>query len=204
MVVHPRQKANNKPKTLPSMTIAEIDEALTHFVLQNTANLHQEAPHGGRCTDPESAAQAATDVNALVRRVADTLLDQLDDAIADLRGLRDFLHSEGMRIQYQVSGFVKLNQVVRDIAGNVMAWKIMKSRPEAPQAQPDASEVLFAPVAPSVEQTAHSTSTLASAPVPGYGGHTDVPTHVSTTIDGPDGEDGGRPPAPLPNSGASA
>jgi hypothetical protein len=146
------------------MTIAEIDEALTDFVLQKTANLHQETevtPHSSRCTDPESAAQAAKDVNAIVQRVADTSLDQLDDAIADLRGLREFLHSEGMRIQHQVSGFVKLNKVVRDIGGSVMPWKTMKSGAEAPEAQPETSEVLFAPVAPPVERTAHSTSTPA-------------------------------------------
>jgi hypothetical protein len=148
MLVHPRQETNDKSKAVPSMTIAEIDEALTRFVLQKTTNLHQEAevtPRGSRCTDPESVAHAATDVSAIVQRVADTSLDQLDDAITDLQGLRHFLHSEGLRIQHQVSDFVKFNKVVREIAGSVMAWKAMKSGPDAPEAQPDISEVLSTP-----------------------------------------------------------
>jgi hypothetical protein len=123
VVVLPREETNDTPKALPSMTIAEIDEALTRFVSQNTADLHQEAevlPRGSGCRDPESAAKAATHVNSIVQLAADTSLDQLDDAIVDLRGLRDFLRNEGERIQQQVSGFVQLNKMVREAADLVI------------------------------------------------------------------------------------
>ena len=60
---------------------------------------------------PESAAQVVADVNSLVQQVAGVSLDQLDDVIVDLRNLRDFLHSEGERVQREISGFLQLNQV---------------------------------------------------------------------------------------------
>jgi hypothetical protein len=146
VVVHPREVTNDKPKVLPRMTIAEIDDALTRFVLQDTTQLHQEAEVPLRASaDPESAAQAATGINAIVQRVADTSLDQLDDAIVDLRGLHDFLHNEGERIQQQVSGFVQLNKVVREAAdlviGSAKSRRVAKADPDPEQARsPTASE----------------------------------------------------------------
>jgi hypothetical protein len=68
----------------------QIEEALRESVRQNSAHMRHE---------PENTSQVVTDVNSLVQRVADVSLDQLDDAIVDLRQLRDFLQSEGERIQ---------------------------------------------------------------------------------------------------------
>jgi hypothetical protein len=106
------------------MTIAEIDEALTRFVLQSTVHLHQEtdAPaQANGSSDPQSAAQAAIHINFVVQRVATVSLDQLDDVIVDLRQLREFLHNEGERIQQQISGFVRLNKAVREAANIIGA-----------------------------------------------------------------------------------
>jgi hypothetical protein len=144
VVVHPREETNDNASVPPSMTIAEIDDALTRFVLQDTAQLHQEAevpPRGS--ADPESAAHAATGINAIVQRVAGASLDQLDDAIVDLRGLRDFLHNEGERILQQVSGFVQLNKVVREAAvlviGSAKAREVVKADPDPEQARSPAT-----------------------------------------------------------------
>jgi hypothetical protein len=54
-------------------------------------------------------------------------LDQLDDAIVDLRQLRDFLHSEGERIQREISGYLQLNHIAigstKSIVDNIAQWK---------------------------------------------------------------------------------
>jgi hypothetical protein len=51
----------------------------------------------------------------------------LDDAIVDLRQLRDFLHSEGERIQTEISGYLQLNHTsiyaTRSIVDNIAQWK---------------------------------------------------------------------------------
>jgi hypothetical protein len=51
----------------------------------------------------------------------------LDDAIVDLRQLRDFLHSEGERIQSEISGYLQLNHTAigstKSIVDNIVQWK---------------------------------------------------------------------------------
>jgi hypothetical protein len=96
----------------------QIEEALRESVLQNAAQIRHE---------PESTGQVITDVNSFVQRVAGVSLDQLDDAIVDLRQLRDFLHSEGERIQREISGYLQLNHLAIDstknIVDNIVQWK---------------------------------------------------------------------------------
>src|SRR6516225_2241507 len=100
------------------MPAQQIEEALRESVRQNAAHMRHES---------ENTSQAVTDVNSLVRRVADVSLDQLDDAIVDLRQLRDFLHSEGERIQREISGYLQLNHTsisaTRSIVDNIAQWK---------------------------------------------------------------------------------
>ena len=100
------------------MPAQQIEEALRESVRQNAAHMRHES---------ENTSQAVTDVNSLVQRVADISLDQLDDAIVDLRQLRDFLHSEGERIQGEISGYLQLNHTsigaTRSIVDNIAQWK---------------------------------------------------------------------------------
>ena len=96
----------------------QIEEALRESVRQNAAHIRHE---------PENTSQVVTDVNSLVQRVADVSLDQLDDVIVDLRNLRDFLHSEGERIQREISGYLQLNHIAigstKSIVDNIVQWK---------------------------------------------------------------------------------
>ena len=96
----------------------QIEEALRESVRQNAAHIRHE---------PENTNQVVTDVNSLVQRVAGVSLDQLDDAIVDLRQLRDFLHSEGERIQREISGYLQLNHIAigstKSIVDNIVQWK---------------------------------------------------------------------------------
>jgi hypothetical protein len=96
----------------------QIEEALRESVRQNSPHIRQE---------PENTSQVVTDVNSLVQRVAGVSLDQLDDVIVDLRQLRDFLHSEGERIQSEISGYLQLNHIAigstKSIVDNIVQWK---------------------------------------------------------------------------------
>ena len=96
----------------------QIEEALHEAVRQNAAHIRHE---------PENTSQVVTEVNSLVQRVAGVSLDQLDDVIVDLRQLRDFLHSEGERIQREISGYLQLNHIAigstKSIADNIVQWK---------------------------------------------------------------------------------
>jgi hypothetical protein len=96
----------------------QIEEAIRDSLRQNAVHIPQE---------PENTSQVVTDVNSLVQRVADVSLDQLDDAILDLRQLRDFLHSEGERIQREISGYLQLNYIAigstKSIVDNIVQMK---------------------------------------------------------------------------------
>jgi hypothetical protein len=95
----------------------QIGEALCESVRQNGPHIRHE---------PENS-QGAADVNSLVQRVAGVSLGQLDEAIVDLLQLRNFLHSEGERIQREISGYLQLNHIAIDstksIADSIVEWK---------------------------------------------------------------------------------
>jgi hypothetical protein len=98
--------------------VPQIEDALREFARENAAHMRHE---------PENTSQVVTDLNSLVQRVAGVSLDQLDDAIVDLRQLRDFLHSEGERIQREISGYLQLNHIAigstKSIVDNIVQWK---------------------------------------------------------------------------------
>jgi hypothetical protein len=138
--------------------VAQVDEALRDFVLQDTAHLRREAEtasQGASRREPESATEVVAEVNSLVQRVAGVSLDELDDAIVDLRQLRDFLYSEGERIQREISGYLQLNQVAmgstKSIVDSIGQWKAaaVALRPGKGRAQAERSDITASPsVAP--------------------------------------------------------
>jgi hypothetical protein len=111
-------------------TVAQVDGALRDFVLQDTAHLRREAEAASQVAsrrEPEGTTQVVEEINLLVQQVAGISLEELDDAIVDLRQLRDFLHSEGERIQREISGYLQLNHVAIDstksIVDSIGQWK---------------------------------------------------------------------------------
>jgi len=98
-------------ETPSAMTLAQIDQALRDFVLQDTAHLRRDAEtvsQGASRREPESVPLM---VSALVRQMAGASLNKLDETVVDLSQLRDFLHAESERIKREISGYLRLNQV---------------------------------------------------------------------------------------------
>src|SRR5580704_8085889 len=96
-------------KTPCAMTIAQIDEALRDFVLQDTAQLRRDAE-----TASQREPEAPQMVSEFVRQMAGTSLTKLGETITDLTQLRDFLHAEGERIKREISGYLQFNEVAMD------------------------------------------------------------------------------------------
>jgi hypothetical protein len=97
-------------ETPSAMTVAQIDQALRDFVLQDTAQLRRDAKNssqGASRRDKESKPQ----ISDLVRQMAGTSLNKLDETIVDLSRLRDFLHAESERIKREISGYLQLNHI---------------------------------------------------------------------------------------------
>jgi len=113
--------------TPSAMTVAQIDQALRDFVLQDTTHLRRDAEtasQGASRREPEAAAHLDSE---LARRMAGASLNELDETIVGLSHLRDFLHAEGERIKRELSVFLQLNQVAvgstKSIVDNIVQWK---------------------------------------------------------------------------------
>jgi hypothetical protein len=91
VMVHPHpRKETSESTALLSMSIAQIDEALTRFVLQDTANLRQATDQ--IATDDR---RSASDTSSLVERVTVASLERLDDVIVDLTSVWSRLPRRG-------------------------------------------------------------------------------------------------------------
>jgi hypothetical protein len=132
-----------------AMTVAQIDQALRDFVLQDTAHLRRDAETaswGVSRREPESPPQM---VSELVRQMAGASLNKLDETIVDLSQLRDYLHAEGERIKRKISAYLQLNLVATGstklVVDNIAQCRAAAALP-APRlgkgrAEPERSEI---------------------------------------------------------------
>jgi len=109
---------------------SDVEAGIRDFVRNDIAYLRRPAPGTAATTDVplDSTAEAAVNnVNSLIQRVAGTSLAEIESLVAELEGLRDLLHTEGQRVQREISGYAQLSQAAmkstRLIAENVAQWK---------------------------------------------------------------------------------
>ena len=104
-------RTNHTPPDPPENTnvkpVAEIEGAIRDFVRRDVKS------------------DAAGNVDALVQRA--TSLGELQNVIRELQQLHDFLHSEGERLEQEISEYAQLSKSTmsstRLIADNMLHWK---------------------------------------------------------------------------------
>jgi hypothetical protein len=111
--------------------VSEVEAGIRDFVRNDVAYLRRPAhvPSSADTTvEPTSTEATVNNVNSLIQRVAGTSLAEIENLISELESLRDFLHSEGQRVQREISGYAQLSQAAmkstRMIADNVAQWKL--------------------------------------------------------------------------------
>ena len=110
--------------------VSEVEAGIRDFVRNDIAYLRRAAPgmpdSGETALEPNSEA-TVNSVNSLIQRVAGTSLGEIENLISELESLRDLLHTEGQRVQREISGYAQLSQAAmkstRMIADNVAQWK---------------------------------------------------------------------------------
>jgi hypothetical protein len=111
--------------------VSEVEAGIRDFVRNDVAYLRRPAP-GVPGSSTETALEPSheatvNNVNSLIQRVAGTSLTEIENLISELESLRDLLHSEGQRVQREISGYAQLSQAAmkstRMIADNVSQWK---------------------------------------------------------------------------------
>jgi hypothetical protein len=75
----------------------------------------------------EASEFAVNNVNSLVQRVAGTSLQEIDNLVVELQNLRDFLVSEGERVQREIAGYGELSKATlrsaKMITDTIPSWK---------------------------------------------------------------------------------
>lgn len=104
----------------------EMEGEIREFVRRDVAT--------GLRRQPESDGEmVATNINALLQRVAGTSVSEIDRLISELQTLRDMLHSEAARVQREIVEYATLSQAAlqstKIIAESLTQWKKV---PDAP------------------------------------------------------------------------
>ena len=108
--VVPTDEQNSKP---------EVESEIRDVVHRDVTQL--------RRTQQDGSLEAVNNINSLVQRVAGSSLREIDHLIQELESLRDYLHSEGERVQREIAGYAQLSQAAMNstkiIADSMAAWK---------------------------------------------------------------------------------
>ena len=99
---------------------SEFEGEIREFIRRDVAHLRRPQ------VDPASE-QAASNINSLLDRVSGSSVTEIDSLIADLSNVRDFLKTEGERVQREIASYAQLSQVamtsVKIIAESMTQWK---------------------------------------------------------------------------------
>jgi len=112
--------------------VAKLDETATpnefegeirEFIRRDVSQLRRPLPEGSE--------QAVNNINSLLDRVSSSSVSEIDRLMSDLRNVRDFLASEGERVQREIQSYAQLSQVamtsVKIIAESMSQWKTQVS-----------------------------------------------------------------------------
>ena len=102
---------------------SEFEGEIREFIRRDVGHLRR-APN-------ENAEQAVNGIHSLLDRVSGSSVTEIDSLIADLRNVRDFLHTEGERVQREIASYAQLSTVamtsVKIIAESMSQWKAQVS-----------------------------------------------------------------------------
>ena len=102
---------------------SEFEGEIREFIRRDVAHLRR-APN-------ENAEQAVNGIHSLLDRVSGSSVTEIDSLIADLRNVREFLKSEGERVQREIASYAQLSTVamtsVKIIAESMSQWKAQVS-----------------------------------------------------------------------------
>jgi hypothetical protein len=111
----------NRPAEDAAVSANEVEGEIRGFVRKEFAAARRPLPI------LDNGDQGASQVNSLIQRVAGASVLEIEKLISELQGLRDFLRSEGDRVQREIAGYVQLSDAAmkstKIIADSVTQWK---------------------------------------------------------------------------------
>ena len=99
----------------------EFEGEIREFVRKDVAPWRKR-PERAEVTDTQ-----ADNVSMLVQRVAGASISEIDNVVEELRGMREFLRSEGERVQREIAGYATVSQTaaasMKVIAESMAQWR---------------------------------------------------------------------------------
>jgi uncharacterized protein with von Willebrand factor type A (vWA) domain len=115
----PQVFQSERPDEDAIATVNEVEAEIRDFVRRDAKQLRRAPEANGE--------MFANNVNSLVQRVSGNSLREIDNLLRELEGLREFLHSEGERVQREVAGYAQLSQTAMNstkiITESMAAWR---------------------------------------------------------------------------------
>ncbi len=102
---------------------ASFEGEIREFVRRDVAPAHRMPP----ATQMTGRDTQAEQVNALVARVANASMEEIDRVILELQGVREMLRAEGERVTRDIAGYASLSHAaltsMRVIGDSLAQWK---------------------------------------------------------------------------------
>ena len=99
--------------------VQEVEADIREFVRRDSLQLRRASEQAGE--------MFASNVNSLVQRIAGTSVREIDLVLRELESLRDYLHTEGERVQREVAGYAHLSQTAmastKAIGEGLQEWR---------------------------------------------------------------------------------
>ncbi len=112
-------------------TTNEFEGEIREFVRKDVAPWRKRPDRADASADTQ-----ADNVSMLVSRVAGASIGEIDNVIEELRSMREFLRSEGERVQREIAGYATVSQTaaasMKVIAESMAQWRSASGSPTPP------------------------------------------------------------------------
>jgi hypothetical protein len=112
--------------TTSSEPIADENQASSEFEGEIREFVRKDVAPWRKRQEPATEGQAEN-VSMLVQRVAGASINEIDNVIEELRGMREFLRNEGERVQREIAGYANVSQTaaasMKIISESMAQWR---------------------------------------------------------------------------------
>jgi hypothetical protein len=121
-----------KPADDPLATVAHVEGEIRDFARRDSSLGTRKSKFefddaGSSSLGGGSLSSPSSNVGFLIEQVAGSSIKEIDSLIAELQIVRDFLQSEGERVQREIAGYAQVSQAamasVKAITDTMGQWK---------------------------------------------------------------------------------
>ena len=102
----PDRRPREKPRDVDQAAANAFEDDIRELARRDLSLPHRQQSDAEPANDP-----AAENLNKVIRRIASASIEEIDQVILELQGVRDMLRNEGERLSHEIARYASLNQV---------------------------------------------------------------------------------------------